>query len=64
MLAAAWLTADATTGLLIGAVLTAICAIRAFRAQSREVAAIEQQVRTSRRSPVSRGASSKSSLAS
>jgi len=44
MLAAAWLTAGATTGLLVGAIITAIYAIRAFRAQSREVTAIEQQV--------------------
>lgn len=44
MLAAAWLTAGATTGLFIGAIITAIYAIRAFRAQSREVTAIEQQV--------------------
>jgi hypothetical protein len=45
MLAAAWLTAGATTGLLVGAIFTAIYAMRAFRAQSREVAAIEQQVK-------------------
>jgi hypothetical protein len=44
MLAAAWLTAGATTGLLVGAILTAIFAIKAFSAQYREVTAIERQV--------------------
>jgi len=32
-----WITAIATFGLLVGAIVTAIYAIRAFRAQSQEV---------------------------
>jgi hypothetical protein len=40
-----WVTAIATVGLLTGAIVTAIYAIKAFREQSREVAAIEQQVK-------------------
>lgn len=37
MLAAAWLTAAATVGLLADAVITAIYAIRAFGKQSKDV---------------------------
>ena len=45
MLGAAWVTAIATAGLLVGAVVTAIFAVRAFREQAREVKTIEQQAR-------------------
>jgi hypothetical protein len=44
MLAAAWISAISTVGLLIGAVVTAVFAIRAFREQSREVGLLQEQV--------------------
>lgn len=40
-----WITAIATAGLLVGAIVTAIYAVRAFRKQSQEVSVIEQQVK-------------------
>jgi len=43
MLAAAWLTAAATLGLFLGAVVTAIFAIKAFGKQSAEVGILQQQ---------------------
>lgn len=48
MLAAAWVTAAATVGLLVGAAVTAVFAIRAFGAQSREVSLLQEQVETER----------------
>ena len=53
-----WITAIATVGLLIGAIITAIYAIRAFREQSREVGILLEQndrdIRDRRRDQASR----------
>lgn len=43
MLAAAWVSAGATAGLLIAAVITAVFALNAYRKQSREVELLQKQ---------------------
>jgi hypothetical protein len=43
LLAATWTAAGATVGLFIGAIVTAVYAIRAFRKQSEEVRLLQEQ---------------------
>jgi Na+/glutamate symporter len=45
LLVATWTGAVATVGLLIGAIVTSVFAIKAFRKQSEEVALLQAQVK-------------------
>jgi hypothetical protein len=49
MLAAAWVTAGATVGLLIGAIIAAAFAIKAFGKQAEEVSILREQAYAERR---------------